>query len=56
MTRLVGRDAELAALCRLVDPSIGGAQAMVLLGEPGIGKSVLLQATTAYSRQAAASC
>jgi DNA-binding CsgD family transcriptional regulator len=43
--KLIGRDQELARIARLVDDVRGGASdAMVLSGEPGIGKSALLVA------------
>ena len=47
---LIGRDSELSRLSDLVDPSTAG-QVQVLLGEPGMGKTVLLQELT---RRAAA--
>jgi DNA-binding CsgD family transcriptional regulator len=39
---LVGRDAELAQLKALVDPASGESHVLVLLGEAGMGKTVLL--------------
>ncbi|HEX6264126.1 MAG TPA: ATP-binding protein, partial [Actinomycetota bacterium] len=41
---LRGRDRECAALDRLLDAVRGGeSRALVLRGEPGVGKSALLQ-------------
>ena len=53
---LVGRERELATLRELVDGLVGGAGARALLirGEPGMGKSRLLQATAAMAREAGA--
>ena len=43
-TRLVGRAAESAVLERLLETVRGGeSQALVLHGEPGIGKTALLE-------------
>ena len=41
---LIGRDGELARLRGLVDPPPAGSQVLVLLGEAGMGKTVLLAA------------
>src|SRR5690242_12379847 len=42
--RLVGRDSERAALERFLDGVRNGeSKALVVLGEPGIGKTVLLE-------------
>lgn len=41
---LVGRDAELAAVEHLLGQAADRGAALVLLGEPGIGKTVLLEA------------
>lgn len=47
---LVGRDAELAELERLLGEAFGGtARAVVLIGEPGIGKTSLLKALVAQA-------
>jgi DNA-binding CsgD family transcriptional regulator len=45
---LVGRDSELAALARLIkDLAAGRGSAVLIEGEPGIGKSALARAATA---------
>lgn len=55
MARLVGRDVELATLAGWVDDvAVGFGRAALLEGEPGIGKSALLQ--TAHERAVAAGC
>src|SRR5687767_10661628 len=52
---LVGRRDELAALARaLRDVERGGARAVWLRGEPGIGKSRLLGALAAQARESGA--
>src|SRR6266542_3764360 len=43
---LIGRDSELSRLSRLVDPPPTASQVHVLLGEPGMGKTVLLAEVT----------
>jgi DNA-binding CsgD family transcriptional regulator len=43
---LIGRDSELSRLSRLVDPPPTTSQVQVLLGEPGMGKTVLLAELT----------
>ena len=43
--RLIGRDSELSRLSHLVDPPPTAAKIQVLLGEPGMGKTVLLAET-----------
>ena len=43
---LIGRDSELSRLCRLVEPPPTASQVQVLLGEPGMGKTVLLAEVT----------
>ena len=52
-SRLVGRDAELAQLLRLCAESFGErrCRAVLLRGEPGIGKSRLLEAAAAHARE-----
>ena len=48
----VGRDAELAALTRSLDRAVGGDSAVALVaGEPGIGKSRLVDALAAEARR-----
>ncbi|GLY67952.1 hypothetical protein Atai01_45710 [Amycolatopsis taiwanensis] len=44
MSRLVGRDAELAYLRRSVRQEPGTPRALLLLGEEGVGKTTLLRA------------
>ncbi|MBV9310200.1 MAG: AAA family ATPase [Solirubrobacterales bacterium] len=39
---LVGRDSELGRICRLIDPDDSGGGALVIHGDPGIGKTALL--------------
>jgi DNA-binding CsgD family transcriptional regulator/tetratricopeptide (TPR) repeat protein len=48
--RLVGRDAELSQLRGLVDPVPAGSRVLVVLGDPGMGKSVLLADMTKQAR------
>jgi hypothetical protein len=48
---LLGRDAELELLASLLDGIQGGGGALVLYGEPGIGKSRLLAVTAAVVRE-----
>lgn len=43
---LIGRDGELSRLCGLVDPPPTASHNQVLLGEPGMGKTVLLAEAT----------
>lgn len=43
---LIGRDSELSRLCRLVDPPPTASRVQVLLGEAGMGKTVLLTEVT----------
>ncbi|MGW6016299.1 BTAD domain-containing putative transcriptional regulator, partial [Streptomyces sp. NPDC055210] len=48
--RLVGRTDELAALRRAVEPALGNGTAVVLLeGEPGVGKSRLMEETADHA-------
>src|SRR5580658_6010914 len=47
---LVGRDAELDVLTGMVSRVGDRGCAIIVLGEPGVGKSSLLQATAEYSR------
>src|SRR6266700_6742482 len=39
---LIGRDGELSRLRRLVDPPLAESRVLILLGDPGMGKTVLL--------------
>ena len=48
---LLGRDAEIELLASLLDGIQGGGGALVLYGEPGIGKSRLLAAAAALARE-----
>ena len=41
LPEVVGRDEELASIATFVDGPVDGPSALVLEGEPGIGKSVL---------------
>lgn len=47
---VVGRDDELASVLEFVDEMAGGASALVLEGEAGIGKSTLWLAGVAHAR------
>jgi class 3 adenylate cyclase/tetratricopeptide (TPR) repeat protein len=48
-TPLVGRDGEMATLRRVVDEALEGRGGMVaLIGDPGLGKSRLIEETRAY--------
>jgi len=49
---LVGRDAELAQLRALVDPPPGESRVLVVLGEAGMGKTVLLADVAHRTRRA----
>src|SRR3989442_14683377 len=46
---LLGRDAEIELLASLLDGIQGGGGALVLYGEPGIGKSRLLAVAAAFA-------
>ena len=48
---LVGRERELAALAALIDARESGGVIAMLVGDPGIGKSRLLEAATAFARR-----
>ena len=48
---LLGRDAEIELLASLLDGIQGGGGALVLYGEPGIGKSRLLAVAAAFARE-----
>jgi DNA replication protein DnaC len=48
----LGRDAELSTVRRLLDDSENGARAVVLEGEPGLGKSTLWTAGVDEARTA----
>src|SRR3989442_1683415 len=41
MTGIVGREVEIAAITEFLEGRAGGARALVLEGEPGIGKTTL---------------
>src|ERR1700756_3304997 len=49
-TSLVGRDKETACLSDLVSPPYEGPRALLLLGEPGLGKTALLTEAAAQAR------
>ena len=49
---LIGRDSELSRLRALVDPSPVASRALILLGEAGMGKTVLLAETARQARPA----
>ena len=49
-TRLIGRDAELAALRRLITGIRHEGSSVILRGEPGVGKSSVLRAVAAMGR------
>jgi DNA-binding CsgD family transcriptional regulator/tetratricopeptide (TPR) repeat protein len=49
---LAGRDAELTLLAELIGQAPGRGNAIVLLGDPGIGKTSLLRAAAARAQQA----
>ncbi len=50
--QLIGRDSELSRLQRLVDPPPADGQVLMVLGEAGIGKTVLLARTERQARSA----
>src|SRR5436309_8928314 len=47
---IVGREAELASLNAFIDETEGGAAALVLEGEAGVGKSTLWGAAVEHAR------
>lgn len=49
---LIGRDGELARLRGLVDPPTAESRVLVLLGDAGMGKSVLLADAAGRARAA----
>jgi DNA-binding CsgD family transcriptional regulator len=49
---LVGRHREVARLSSLVDRATGGGSALVVLGDPGVGKTVLRRAAGRRARDA----
>jgi predicted ATPase len=51
-TGLIGRDGELSRLRGLVDRALVGSQVLVLLGDPGMGKTVLLADAVRHARSA----
>ena len=48
---LIGRDAELARLRHMVDSASVSASVLVLLGEPGVGKSALLASVVSHAER-----
>ncbi len=51
-SELIGRDSELSRLRALVDPAPSGTRLLVLLGDPGMGKTVLLADAARKARSA----
>ncbi|HTW02928.1 MAG TPA: AAA family ATPase [Streptosporangiaceae bacterium] len=51
-TALIGRDRELSRLRGLVDPAPAQSRILVILGDPGMGKTALLNETTWQARSA----
>jgi DNA-binding CsgD family transcriptional regulator len=51
-TRLVGREAELSAICSFVDSLMGEGGVLVFAGDAGVGKSALLDAAAGLARDA----
>jgi AAA ATPase domain len=49
---LIGRDSELTRLRGLIDPPPAESQALVMLGDPGMGKTVLLRESARQGRSA----
>ena len=49
---IIGREAELARLCALADPVPSSSQVLVVTGEAGMGKTVLLAAAADRARSA----
>jgi DNA-binding CsgD family transcriptional regulator len=49
---LIGRDQELGILVGLIDKAADGGAAIVVIGDPGIGKSSLLRAAADHGRAA----
>ena len=49
---LIGRDHELRVLGELIDQAAGNGAAIVVVGDPGVGKSSLLQAAAEHGRAA----
>ncbi len=49
---LIGRDSELSRLRGLVDPPLADSQVLVVLGEAGMGKTVLLACAERQARSA----
>ena len=50
--RIIGREAGLARLRGLVDPALPGSRVLLVIGEAGMGKSVLLADTAERARAA----
>jgi DNA-binding CsgD family transcriptional regulator/tetratricopeptide (TPR) repeat protein len=53
-SQLIGRDAELGLIERLLEESGQRGHSVVVRGDPGVGKSALLQETSAMARAAGA--
>src|ERR1700728_2263114 len=54
--RIIGRETELARLRGLVDPVPQASQVLLVVGEAGAGKSVLLADTAELARAAGCGC
>jgi ABC-type transport system involved in cytochrome c biogenesis ATPase subunit len=54
-TSLIGWDAEVRALTELIGHAVDGGQCLVVLGDPGIGKTSLLRCDRRPSCHMAAS-
>jgi AAA ATPase domain len=50
-TQIIGREGELAALRATIDRAPGAPPNLVPHGDPGVGKTVLLQAGIGYARE-----
>ena len=49
---IIGRESALAGLHQLVDPALKASQVLVVTGEPGVGKTVLLADAADRARSA----